>query len=879
MNSSSEPILLPTKITLPAPGSNLVDRQRLVRLIEQGQAGRLTLVSAPAGFGKTTLLGQWVRHSGQSAVWIALDEMDNDPVRFWRYVAEALSVVIDPGKGKKSGKTFEQLIRTMPSLSTNTFLDAFILQLIEITASHPVTIILDDYHAITETRIHDSLAYLIEHLPITIHVLISSRKEVPFSTVKWKVRDELTVIDAAQLKFTLEESETFYRDYADLPLSARQIEKLLDQTEGWVTGLQLVSISLRADADYDRFIEQFKGYNRNVSDYLFHEVIAKLPDDVHDFLLRTSVLERLDAKACDAVTNRSGGARMLELLKSWNLFLVPLDDHDTWFRYHHLFSEFLRNRLKKYEPGLWNSTHLSASKSLASRGLLDEAIDHAISAEDYALTESLLTRHVAPILKRGEFPTLLRWLNSFPPEYELSPEMSLIRAFLLVVTGQPERAGQLLARLEALYAEMEAGEARQQLQSGLLFVKSNLFFTGGDFAQWFAFISGILDDILPHNPFFYNFNYNLTEPLVRRNAFGLKGVLSNDTETIGRLFADVLEKHGWGDSLINLYVVQSLAEGFYEWNRLEESRQLLLKVERAARLKLVPGLYVPNRITQANLYRMNGQFDLALETMDEALRFVAKLPEAHWTSYLIAWKIELFVREGNLKEAKKEAAKLRIKAIEKPSFHREFEFMAIARLLGAQRKEKEALRLLELLKPQAQREGSLMCQVEIAIGQAVLTDQLGQRANAFRFLSEALAIGEANGYLRSFLDRGTTMEKLLHKYRAHIENENEDRSASEPEAVVSMQYVEKLLDLFPRTEMPEDAAVNQSALIEPLTPAEINLLSLIRQGASNKLIGEKLNLSEGSVKVYTSRIYGKLGVSSRTQAVLAAQRLGLLSED
>ncbi|QMV41154.1 LuxR C-terminal-related transcriptional regulator [Cohnella cholangitidis] len=862
MNSSSEPILLHTKTSHPVSRKNLVQRQRLVQLIEQGIEGRLTVVSAPAGFGKTTLLSQWVRQTGHAVAWVALDEMDNDPVRFWRYVAEALASSFP----RADGNPYEQLLRTMPSLSMSTFLDAFIHRLH--TVPHPMVLALDDYHVIKEPRIHDSIAYFIEHAPKPIHILLSSRNDLPFPSVKWKVLGELNAIDAAHLKFTVEESESFYREVAGIPLSSQQIEKLNLQTEGWATGLQLVSISLRTDDDYDRFIEQFKGYHRDVADYLFHEVIAKLPADIQDFLLRTSVFERLDAKACDAVTHLLNGGQMLEKLKAMNLFLVSLDDHDAWFRYHHLFAEFLRNRVRKNDPELWIRTNLDASKSLSARGLMDEAIDHAIAAEQYELTESLLTRHASHVLKRGEFPTLLHWLDSFPEESGLSPEMLLLYAFLLVVTGQPERANRQLVRLDSSLLGMEPGEARQQLQSGLLFVKSNLLFTNGDFAQWLTFISGILDDILPHNPIFYNFNYNMTEPLVRRSSFGLKGVLTAETEKIGMLFAEVLEKHGWGDSLINLYVVQSLAEGFYEWNRLEESQALLNKVERAARLKAVPGLFVPNRITQAKLYGVRDQFDLALETLDEALQFAAKLPESHWASCLLAAKLELLVRMARLPAAKREAGKLDIRAKDKPTFNREFEFIALAKLLGAQNKEKEALRLLELLKPQARREGSLMGLAEISINQALLLDQLGQRSNAFHCLQEALALGEANGYIRSFVDVGAPMQKLLLKYVS---------SSPESETARSETYVRMLLDTFPKPESgkPEGSGELPS-LVEPLTRAEIHLLSLIRQGASNKLIAEKLVLSEGSVKVYASRIYGKLGVSSRTQAVIAAQRLGLL---
>jgi len=870
MNTPLEPAMLHAKTTLPVVRTRLVDRERLVGLVEQGAHGRLTLVSAPAGFGKSTLLGQWARRTERAVAWVGLDEMDNDPVRFWRYAAEALSPLVPSG----NGPSFKQLVQAMPSLSASSFLDALINQLQAV--SRPVTLILDDYHAITERRVHADVAYFAEHKPPSVHLLISSRNELPFPVAKWKVQGEFAVIDADSLEFTLEESEAFYREN-EVTLEGRHIRALHERTEGWVTGLQLVSISLRSDTDFDRFIDEFKGYHREVSEYLLQEVVAKLPGDLRDFLQRTSVLDRLDAKACEAVTGRSDAGIVLERIKALNLFLIPLDDHNAWFRYHRLFADFLRNRLRHTDPRQWVRTNLIASKSLSARGLMDESIDHAFAAEDFDLAESLLTRHVANVLKRGEFPTLLKWFDGFPARMELAPELSLLHAFLYVVTGQAEPAKRMLAKLEARYRAMEAGEARQQLQSGLLFVNSNLLFTFGEFEQWFAFAEGILDEFLPHNPFFYNFNYNQTEPFARRTSFGLKGMLSEETERIALLFTGALEKHGWGDSLINLYVLQSLAEGFYEWDRFDESRRLLLKIERAARLKLVPGLFVPNRITQANVYWSSGQRALAHETLEEAARFVAKLPERIWSGYLAAAKARLYLREGSPNDAKKEIAKLRIGAKDRPTYHREYEYLTLCHLLGAQRKEPDALRLLELMKPQAAREGSLTGLTEICLMQADFLERMGLRTQAMKALREALAIGERNKYLRSFLDGEERTEKLLKIYVAY--RSQDDWKPSDGGTEVSEAYVNGLLDRFPEKAREEIAAASQPGLVEPLTRAEIHLLDLIRQGESNKRIAEIMSLSEGSVKVYASRIYGKLGVSSRTQAVNAAHRLGLLQEE
>ncbi|MFB9275352.1 LuxR C-terminal-related transcriptional regulator [Cohnella cellulosilytica] len=866
MIRSPESVLLYSKTRLPVARKSLVERSRLIERLELAVQGRLTLVSAPAGFGKTTLLGQWLSLTERDASWVSLEEADSDPVRFWRYAAEALSPLIETDERQE----YEQLVRTFPGVSASTFLDAFMNRLCNL--SRPAVLVLDDYHAITEPRIHDSLAYFIEHKPFGLHLVLSSRSELPFPVSRWIARDELTVIDASQLLFTAEEAEGFCREASSF-LEPHHVRKLHERTEGWITGLQLASISLREAEDREAFIDRFKGHHRHVADYLFHEVVAGLPEEMRHFLYATSALRRLDAKSCDAVTGRADGRSMLERLKSRNLFLVPLDDYDDWFRYHRLFADFLRNRVKESDPKLWRSANLAAAESLAARGLLDEAIDCALAGGDYDLAERCLERHAPDVLKRGEFPTLLRWFDGFPPETKLSADMALLRAFLYVVTGQRELAGRCLEQLEASARSPDAGEDRQRLRSGLLFVRSNLLFTFGEFEQWFAFSDGILDEFLPRNPLFFNFNYNLTEPLARRTAFGLKGVLSAQTEQIGRLFAGALERHGWGESLINLYVLQALAEGFYEWDRFEESAELLERIERAAHRSFVPGLFVPCRITQTNLYWFSGQRELAHETLDEAEARVAGPGNEIWSGFLASAKARLHLMEGSTNLAKKEVAKLRIEAKDRPSYHREYDYLTLCRLLSAQRKEAEALRLLQRMKPQAAREGSLAGLTEIGLLQAELLDRTGQRAEAMKTLREAIAIGEANGYVRTFLEGGVRTEKLLRKYLASLDQENPGSGIAG-----SRTYVSGLLARFP-DDAREEVAAAQGGLIEPLTRAEIRLLDLIRLGESNKRIAEILSLSEGSVKVYSSRIYGKLGVSSRTQAVIAAQRLGLLRED
>jgi len=867
MIQQTEHVILKTKIAVPALKEAMVMRERLVESVDSGLPGRLTIVSAPAGFGKTTLLAQWARTRQRRCAWLSLDEGDNDAARFWRYVVHALAPVVpDTARNR-----ILNLSQALPSLSFNVFLDALINELFSLPEH--VTLILDDYHRIFEQRIHDALAYFIRHLPETVHLLVSTRTELPFSTVQWMASKERTLIDTRQLQFTPAETESYYRETEGISLSPRHIEQLTLRTEGWVAGLQLTTFSLRSETDYDRFIEEFAGVHPDVSDYLFHEVVAKLPPDLYRFLLRTSVLHRLNPSICDAVTQERDGIRMLETAKRMNLFLIPLDDRNDWFRYHHLFSRYLQELLKTSDPEQWIRANRQASIAFAERDCLDEAIDHAIIAQDFDLMEGYLQRHIPAALRRGEFATLLRWFGTAPNGFHFSPELSLLYAFVLVVTGQFERAEQELVRIERECAMIGQSDRGKQLQSGIMFVRSNLVFSTREFDRWFAFFDSLLDDRLPENPTYYNFNYNLTEPLVRRTALGLKGLLTRDTEAIGLRFMEMLEAHGWRHSLINLYVKMSLCEGYYEWNMLDQSYELLLQVEQAAASRKIPGLFVPIGIMKARLRIAENRGHLAHAIMEETLEKSAKLPDSRWMNALKSFRIGIYLRENRTAQAKRETARLGVSTKDKPTILREIEYLALARLLGTQNKESEAIRLLELLRLQSEREQSISSLVEISGLLALLEYRRGKRTAAMKHLRDALRIGESNGYVRSFLDEGTAMAELL----AHYLHHKEKKLVASERTGVSEEYVRKLLGSFPGD--PGAYAERTYASIESLSRNELNLLRQIRLGATNKQIAAELGLSEGTVKVYLSRLYEKLGVSSRTQALNTAQELQLFEQE
>lgn len=849
------------KITLPRSNSKVVRREPLLQALDQALSGKLTIVHAPAGYGKTSLLADWGSKAGRTVAWMSLDSADNDDSRFWRGLTHSFAAAL----GEQAGDRLLQLADGIISVSRHTYIDAL---LNELALSQSLLLcMIDDYHTITSERHHEHMAYFIDYMPDNVHLVIASRQPLPFPTMKLKLNGTAAELTIADLRFTLEEAELLLRESgsAHSGQTVDRLAELLERTEGWITGMMLVQMLLRSGHTMERALQSFRGHERLVSDYLFQEAVATLPSDLRDFLSYTSVLSGFDETFCNEVTGRNDGGTMLERILDLNLFLLPMDERSGRYRYHRLFAEYWADHFRREQPDEWRNTHRKASALFARHGLLHDAIEHASRCGEYAMMERLLGQHIPEVLRRGELTTLLGWFGSFPADYPLSQELSLLHAFVLVLTGQPVPAEHLLRKLEQVLLQSDGSNPDRdvQLRSGILFVRSNLVFTSGEYEDWLAFSNGILNQLVPENPTFYNFNYNLKEPFVRKTVMGMNGVLSPETESIAKLFSGTMDSHGWERSLINLYVKQSLAEGYYEWNRLEDSQRLIREIETAVESRAIPGLVIPHRLTEASILTAKGDAAQAELVIDDAIRFAAGLDDHHWLAGIYAYITRRDLSLGHLTQAKNSAKKLSVSAKRIPTFAQEYEYLTLARLLGRQRKEKEALRILELLGPQARREGQLGSLAEIAILQALYEFKLGYRENAWRCLEEALAIGAANGYVRIFADEGTEISELLHRYKEHAAN------------LMQQDYLDKLIAACPAPPAASPKKELQSSL-EPLNRSEIELLRQLQQGSSNKKMSAALHLSEGTVKVYLSTLYAKLGVSSRTQALIAAQERKLL---
>jgi LuxR family transcriptional regulator, maltose regulon positive regulatory protein len=437
--------LVTTKLRVPQTRPNLVERPRLRDILAAGQGRSLTLVSAPAGFGKTTLLGDWAEDLsgvGRSVGWVSLDGSDNDPARFLSYLVRALQTV-EEGIG-------EGILASLRSPALPP-VEAVIGALVNDLANtrNEVVIVLDDYHLIGSEPVHDAVAFLLEHLPENVHLIVSTRTDPPLPLPKLRARDQMTELRAADLRFTPEEAKAFLGEVMGLTPSAEDVAALDEITEGWVAALQLAALSMRDREDVSGFVEAFSGSNRHVLDFLAEEVLERQSEGVRDFLLRTSVLERMSAPLCEALTGRSDGQGMLEKLERENLFVVPLDDERRWYRYHHLFADFLRGRLVREGSESASELHLRASGWYEGNGHLAEAIGHALSAPDHDLAARLIEREVKEAWSRGEGPTVLRWLEALPAGAKRHrPRLLLQHAQALVLIGQPDDVELLLKEAE-----------------------------------------------------------------------------------------------------------------------------------------------------------------------------------------------------------------------------------------------------------------------------------------------------------------------------------------------------------------------------------------------------------------------------------------------
>ena len=446
--TAEQDILLATKLYVPGPRPGFVPRPRLAAQLEEGLARGLVLVCAPAGTGKTVLLADWARRGRRLVAWLSLDAADNDPARFWRHVVAALGRA-RPGAGELAGPALAPLTPSSP----NGLVTALINELAADPGEDEVLLVLDDYHLIDSQPVHGSLLFLLEHLPPGLRMVLASRSDPPLPLARLRAGGQLAELRAAELRFTADEAAALLREAIGADLPGTAVAALTARTEGWAAGLQLAGLSLRGQADAAGFVAAFSGSHRYVLDYLTGEVLERQNPQVREFLLETSVLERLSGELCDVVIGRAGSQAMLEQVERAGLFLVPLDEVRGWWRYHHLFADLLRARLQAEQPGRMVALHRAAAAWCEEHDLADDAVRHALAAGDTAWAARLVERHVESLLRRSEGVTLRRWLSALPAEsVRARPRLCLAQATSAAISFQVEAVEALANDAERAFA-------------------------------------------------------------------------------------------------------------------------------------------------------------------------------------------------------------------------------------------------------------------------------------------------------------------------------------------------------------------------------------------------------------------------------------------
>jgi LuxR family transcriptional regulator, maltose regulon positive regulatory protein len=900
---------LATKLHLPRPRAQLVPRPRLLKRLTQGMEGTLTLVSAPAGFGKTTLLSQWVAHSGVPVAWLSLDPEDNDPVRFLSGMIAALQRL-----DHRIGRAALALLHTPQPAPPEAVLSLLINDVASAEGEH-FALVLDDYHVIEALPIHRALASFMEHLPPQIHLTLATRADPPLPLARLRAHGQLIEVRAAELRFDTQEVSAFLHIVSELALSPEDIVMLEHRTEGWVAGLQLAALSLRDRVDVSTFLATFTGSHRFVLDYLSEEVLSRLDAPTQSFLTHTCVLERLCGSLCDAMTlqedEETPGQLMLEALEQANLFVVPLDDEHGWYRYHHLFADVLKSRLQQTQPFLLPELHYRASVWYEHHGMVAEAVQHALAAPDIARAARFIEEHALIVAGQGGTQTVLGWLNALPDALvRARPALCLAHAVLLMLfKRQSEAAEDRLQEAEHLIQADTPAEQARIIQGWAAVIRGNMVRYTGDLVRTVALAHEALD-LLPEREVIGR----ATALVYTAHAYQVSGDVTPESEHLvagtlaparasGNLFSILRSL----TLLARLYVLQGrlreaatlyeeavrviggpevlqvlssgpacpfgLAEILYEWNKLDEAEQQLAQGMRLLEgATLVDADFMTLGYTAlALLQHARGQAGQALATLDA---FAHLAYTRHFVPHLVdrgvAIRAQVELAQGNLAAAMCWADASGLTSDDAPNYPREREYLILARVGLAQGRSdphspslQEALCFLERLLHEAEINARMGSVLEILTVRALALDAQGKRHGALTTLERALRLGAPEGYIRLFVDEGAPMRALLRL--AHARG-------------ITPDYVATLLLAF-EEQSPSEHPLNTDdprGLVEPLTVREREVLRLLEAGASNRSIAHNLVLSLGTVKKHVSNIYGKLGVRSRTQALAHARVLHLL---
>lgn len=883
-----------TKLHVPPSPPVLVKRPRLNQLLNQCIQYKLLLVSAPAGFGKTTLLSEWSRRSEWPVVWISLDATDNDPIRFWTYVISALD------------KLDANIERVLPLLHSSRPDFQYILTgLINTVAgiTDHFVLVLDDYHCIENEVIHESLAFLIDYLPAPMHLVVAGRLAPPLPLARWRARGQLMELRADEFRFSDDETQTFFKQAVNVDLSVPDIKLFQERLEGWAAGLYLAALTVTglSEATVVNLLRDFRGDHDYIVDYLAAEVLQQQPQSVRSFLLQTAILDYLHADVCEAVTGQRDSHAILEQLEQRHLFVVALDGKRHTYRYHHLFAEFLLNQLQQTRPFDLSALHLKAAAWYEQQGRIDQAIKHYLAANNFTDAARLVESTALQRLIRGELNTLLAWFRAIPVEViSTRPLACLYYAWVLTHAGQLDAATQYLDLFSRSAAAQE-----QSLKGQKAAIQARLAVIRGDAAQMVNFSQQALALLPADNPALRSevsldlafaqdqspHNFEATQ-----QAFETAVVLSREAGNpraalmAGYYLANTLMRRGQFQAAAQLHqqglqwqqrqapasasacwAYVGLGILLYEWNNLSDTLENLQHGLELARQSGEVKVLIYGHAALACLWQAQGQWDRALAALQAADDVAQQTNIISLINDIALSRVKLWLKRGQVETAVNWA---QIRGLRlNPNQPESFENSILIRLAIAQSQVDDVplpTQITDLLNRRcttAQANEEMLELIRHLILLALAYQARKQVRPAVETLNQALVLAQPAGLVRTFIDEGQAMITLLRQSAAHG-----------PMA----DYISQLLAAGTGNDMPPAIAVTfpststEELLIEPLRQREIEVLQLIAAGCSNQEIADEMILAVSTVKWHLKNIYEKLQVNRRTQALAKAKELNLL---
>lgn len=900
--------LIKTRLLVPAPRARSVARPRLIERLNASLEQALTLLSAPAGFGKTALLADWSAQAARPVAWLALSAAENDPARFSSYLALALQSAFPPDRADAFAPLLAALYAPQPPP-----LPAVLAMLLNLLTdlARPLALILDDYQHLASADIHQAVTTLVEHRPPMFHLFIATRSDPPLPLARWRAHDQLAELRAADLQFSTDETAAFLNQVMALELTPEQVSGLTRRTEGWVAGLQMAALSLRGRPDPTAFIQAFSGSHRYILEYLMEEVLDQLPGDQRSFLLHTSMLDRLCGPLCDAVLTMepqssppASSQATLEQLEQANLFLFSLDDDRRWYRYHTLFADLLQARLQQTQPAELPELHTRASRWFARQGLVEEAVQHAFAAGNLELAAAHIEQHAMLFLTRGEMVTLLDWIRQLPEEFIRSrPALGAQAAWALVFAGNFAAARARLQEVHQALSDRPTEDSKTRILRGEAAIMSAVMAEiEGDLSQAVT-LAEQADALLPQDdlmarsviPFVLGDSFYALGDLEQAGQAYMRiqeigrasGNLWTQTVALGKL-ANLDRLRGQLQPALKRYrqaialadeqggrqfgtmgpIYTGLSEVLHEQNDLAAAQAWSAEALACMALWSSPTDQAFGYLAQAQVDLSTGDLPAARMALQQAAQIAAQqpvFPIVH--RRLEGCRLRLWLAAGELDQVAAwvvQAGPDLQDTANPPAIQQELRAILLARALLALGRPAEAVRLLEWLAAPLEagsRFGRLI--------EALILLALAYRAQlslplASAVLNKALALAEPGGYVRLFLEAGPPLAELL----AGLADEHRAVGA----------YAARLLAQF--ASHAETLAVPdaQAGLVERLTPREQEVLLLLCQGLSNDEIADRLVISIYTVKKHIGNIYGKLGVTHRAQAVARAHELGLVHD-